>query len=280
MIHTHYNDNALQSLKYTSLTPVSSAISDQIALPFAGHRWYVVTAAALYGGLYSLALLLEVAYQFDQYGDFAVKAAPLVFFWIFVTSVCALAIDWKLTLRRSEKGLSFSATIFLIAAAVLFAAVRSFLPSFSVTQATFQTHTAQAAYLKSVIYSFSIALFFLVIPFHFVIAMQQELKAGRYQSALGILINDKLSVPPRGTIYIRAGILGSLLFLITVYSLIVRAYVLDQLIPTPHTNLFELLVYISVILLLSLAAYCLGWYYRALTELKRECLRVVLANAE
>jgi DNA-binding winged helix-turn-helix (wHTH) protein len=268
-----------QLLKPTWFITSSSRISSQLRLPFGGHLWHALAASILYSSLFAIAVLQEVAYEFDRYGAAGVKVALVVFCWTFVTSLAGLAVDWKLTFQGSEKGLTISITIFLIATIVLFAGVRLFLPSSPITQASFQTYTAQAAYLKSITYFLILTLLFLITPFHFVIVTQQELRAGRRKFILGLLTNDKLSIAPRGSVYPRLWILTLLLMALATIALALRAHLFDNLTPSPHMNLFMHLVEIQSILYFALGIECLAWYYRALTELKRECL-AVLADQE
>lgn len=48
---------------------------------------------------------------------------------------------------------------------------------------------------------------------------------------------------------------------------------LDHLKPGPHMNLFTQLVYLRGIVYFVLGIESLIWYYRAIDEIKRECLR-------
>src|SRR5690349_14631210 len=57
---------------------------------FAGHLWHAVTGCALYALLYSVALVLEVAYEFGHYGARALQLVPGVFVWILGTSMAGL----------------------------------------------------------------------------------------------------------------------------------------------------------------------------------------------
>src|SRR5262249_26540875 len=135
--------------------------------------------------------------------------------------------------------------------------------------------SAQAVFLKDVFYFVSLVCLFLITPFHFVVAMQRELAEGRCKEALALLTGSKLGVAPKGAIYLRPWVLGITLAVIVVYGLIVRGYVVDNLILSPHTRLFTMLFHIRMLFAFGLAAYCLAWYGRALNDLKRECLAVL-----
>jgi hypothetical protein len=144
-----------------------------------------------------------------------------------------------------------------------------FLPVVPITEANFQTQTAQVAYLKDICYFLPLVLFYLITPFHFVITMQRELQSGQDSLVLGLLTGDKLSVAPKATIYLRIWVLGGILILVAAYFLIARARLLDNLSPSPYMNLFEHLIQVRLILYFGLAILCLAWYVRALTGLKR-----------
>jgi DNA-binding winged helix-turn-helix (wHTH) protein len=237
-----------------------------------GHSWHILTACVIYANLYGVALLVEIAYEFDRFGGTALQIAPLIFFWILLTSTAGLTIDWKRTSQGRPGGLGLCWLIFLFSGIVLFGAVSQFLPPTPVTQAKFQTHTAQAVYIKEICYFIVLATVFLIMPFHFVVTMERELSQGNLKTVFGLLTGDKRIAAPKGIIYIKAQLLGFLLGMITIWSLIVRAYVLDQLQPSPYTNLFMGLYYVRLFLFIGLPAYCLIWYYRALNDLKRSSL--------
>lgn len=241
-----------------------------------GHIGHVLAACGIYAGLYSNTLFLEIAYEFDRYGASALKIAPWVFCWIAATSVAGLTAGWKQTLQGRSNGLVLCSLGFLFATLLLFAVLVLFLPSVPITQMKFPAHTAQAAYLKDVCYFVPLAWLFVITPFHFVVAMQREITEGRGDNVFLLLAGDQRGIRPKGTFYVKASTLLVILVLIAVYSLIARSYVLDNLIPARHTNLFEIFFYVRMFLIFGLAIYCLAWYSRALNELKRECLMKVV----
>jgi hypothetical protein len=59
---------------------------------FGGHLWHALASCALYSLLYVIALLVEVAYAFDRLGASALRIAPLVFTWVYATSLLGLAV--------------------------------------------------------------------------------------------------------------------------------------------------------------------------------------------
>lgn len=259
-----------------SLTSVDIAqavgISGKLDLPFGGHRWHALSASLLYAALYAIALLVEVAYQFDRYGRAARMVALAAAGWIFVTSLAGLGADWSLTMRGSNRGLAASVGVFLTAAAILFVASCLFLPAEPITQSVRQAYTAQAAYLKTIGYFIFLKFIFLLLPFHFVLVMQRELKAGRHRNALALLIGNKLAVSPRGAFFLRLGVLALIFAVIIGISVFLHHNLMDHLRPAPYMNLFSNLILVRLILYYMLAGECLAWYYRSLNELKRECL--------
>ena len=202
------------------------------------HAWFALTACAMYASLYGVVLLVETAYEFDRYGGTVLRIGPLVFTWILFTSIAGLALDRKRIIQGKSDGLGLSWLVFVFTGLILFAALYQFLPDVPVTQAKFQTHTAQSVYLKEVFYFCSLATLYLIMPFHFIVTMEQALSQGKHQAVLEMLTGSYRSVLPKGVIYIKPQLLGFLLVLITLWALIVRAYVLDQLLPGPYMNLF------------------------------------------
>lgn len=247
-------------------------ISGRTEQPFGGHIWHVLISCFLYSGLYAVTLLIEISYQFDKYGRTALKLAPLVFLWIFATSLLALGIDWRQTSKGKRHGLTFSVLIFLVSAGALYVAICFFLPASPITEQTIPSAPAQAAYLKDIRWSLLLMLIFLAPTFHFVVAMQRELRAGRYRLPLELLTGSRFSVAPGGTIYLRIWMLVVALMLMAAYSALSTANLFDQLSPSHYKNLFTNLIDLRLILHYGLALKCLAWYHHALDDLKRECL--------
>ena len=115
---------------------------------------------------------------------------------------------------------------------------------------------------------------FVLWTFHFVVLMQQQLSAGRYAEVLGLLTNDKLSLPPRETLYPRVWGLATYLAGLVVLNYVGVNHLFGALEPGPYKSLFMALVLIRVTVWLALPAWCLWWYSGCLNELRRECLAV------
>lgn len=235
------------------------------------HIAFVLFASAIYAALFAVALPLEVAYQFDNYGAAALKLAPLAFSWIMLGTSLALVMDRKLTLRDRYNGLIISVLVFLVTAGLLLAAVNPQLPAHPLTEATFRTYPARAAYLKDASLFLLLALIFLALPFHFVISMESEIESGRAARVLEFLIGQERASLPRGTIYPRFWILVCVLAGLALTSLITTAHLLDNLKAGTYMNLFVELVYLRGILYFGLGLICLAWYYLGLSSLKRQC---------
>jgi len=257
----------------TAAAPVGSGPLAKLKLLLGGHFWYAAAAAALYASLYAIELLVEIAYQFDRYGRAGLKITPLVFGWIFATSLTMLAIDWRQTSQGQGQGLTLSILILLASAGLLFGGLCLFLPPSPITQSRLQAHTAQAAYLKSLCYFLFLALFFLLIPFHFVISTQRDLQAGRDLFA-GSPMNSKLGIPPIAAIFWRLWALVLLIAVMMAVTLFLHTNLMDNLIFTQYTNFFTLLIYARLIIYFSLGLVCLFWLYRELSRLKQVWLQL------
>lgn len=245
---------------------------EQTASIFGGHLCHVLASCFLYALLYPVALLVEVAYQFDYLGPAALRIAPWVFCWIMVTSVAGLAADWKWARKGEATGLAISLLIFISAGVLLYIMLGKFLPGTPVTTAKFQTYTAHGAYLKSVYYFLPLAILFLILPFHFVVSAQRELQEGGPRLALAALLGKGIGAPPRGAIYLRVGWLGLALTVAALVSVAVIAHLFENLLPNEHLNLFMQSVQWRTLLYFGLGIECLMWYYRSLGRIKRKCL--------
>lgn len=256
----------------TASLELEGLLSYKIDSPFGGHLWFVVLGCVLYAAYYAVSLVVEIAYQFDRYGRAALWIALGIFCGTFIASMGGLALDWKRTLQGRKDGVTVSILSFLIVAGLQFGLLCLFLPTYPITQAGFQTYTAQAAYFKDILYILPFSLVFLNVPVHFVFAMQRKLQMSKYGPVYNVLTGSRLGVLPRGAIYIKTWMLLLLLILMGAYFLAARARLLDNLMPSPYLNLFMNLIHVRLALYFALALVCLAWYSRALNELKRECL--------
>lgn len=251
-------------------------IESQTSRYFAGHIWHVIASCALYALLYTTALFVEIAYQYDRFGTIACKIAPFVFIWIFTTSIAGLGAAWRQGHNIKLKGLVASLLIFIVSGLVLYIVLGLLLPDHPITEANIQTYTAHGAYLKSVCYFLFLAIVFLIIPFHFVLSIHKEMRAGKTDFVLPLLTGERRSLVPVGSIYLKTWWLGLFLFIIAVISPILVAHLFDELKPSPYMNFFMQLVQWRILLYMALGLECLLWYYRTLNEIKRECLHFEL----
>lgn len=244
-------------------------------MKFGDHRQYVGLISAVYGLLYAEALLLEIAYQFDQFGLLALAAAPAVFVWIASTTICALYINWRQVAHLKGGGLLFSAVVVYVSALLLQVAMTWILPSMAVTQQLGrQAQSAQAAYFKNIVlYFLPLASVYLLLPFHFVLALQQDLEGQKYSEVAALLMAERRAVAPAGTVFLRIWWLAVALAVVAVLSMVMTQDLFDHLRPGRFMNLFMLLVLARCLLYFGLGLLCLLWYARALNEIKRECMR-------
>lgn len=257
-------------------TPVlslgGSGIRRWVEALFGGYHWQAITTSFMYATLYAVALLVEVAYEFDQFKDAVWRNVLVVFCWIFTTALVGFATDRTLLLRGNRRSLLLSFLVFLFSAAILFLIVRPFLPTDSVTDMSSQSQPAQAAYLLREAYFLVLCAIFMLPTFHFILAMKHQIQKGECQSVLGLLTGDKFSITPPGVLFIKSRVLIGLLVLMTGYASISYFVLISQLEADPHRNLFSILFTVRVLLYLSIAAQCCVWYSRALEDLKRTCL--------
>ena len=231
-------------------------------------------------GLYALlcaeAVILEVAYQFGRYGAKALLGAAAVFCCVAAAFFSAAAVDWRRTTQNKDGGLLLCMTVVYGSMALLQLALWRVLPTAAITeQISRQSWSAQSAYLKNVVmYFLPLATFYVLLPFHFVLALQRELAAKRYGSVLALLTGERKATAP-GAVYLRVGWLALALFVVALLSLVMTQDLFDHLKPSPHKNLFMHLALGRTLLLFGIALLCLLWYSKALNEIKGECLRAV-----
>jgi hypothetical protein len=143
----------------------------------------------------------------------------------------------------------------------LFVVIREFLPAHPVTRLTGQSHSAQAAFLKTALYLLYLNLLFFLLTFHAVLVAQRERSPGRIESLLRF--------PPRGLSLSNFWVLLALFVITAVVALLLHHSLMSQLAPDPNMNLFSLLIYQRLILFFCFGAASLVWYHHTLTRLKQ-----------
>ena len=270
LIHTLRSEKSLTQRHFVSDIVSLVGISSEFPRFVAGHRIHAAVAAAIFACTVAGSVLMEIAYQCDRFGLFAWTAAPVAFLWMAGAIVTALVADWKLTGSGRTSGLAASIVVLLSAAALQYLVLRPSLPAYPITEATFQTWTAQAAYLKDTVYTVAFAALFTLLPFHFIVTMQRELQGGRHRMAFELLTGGRFAVAPLRSPYIRPWLLVVLLLGGAIYSILSTAHLLEALKVTEYSNLFILTIQIRWLLFLALGLEGLAWYHSSLNELKRE----------
>lgn len=248
-----------------------SAALDQ---PFGGHRRHALLGSALYASLYAVPVLVEVAYQWDRYARGALLTAPVVFAWVFASTLFALAACARAVRTH---GLGFFRSLLLMAGAtvLLCAALAPFSPAGRTVEATFTTYPVALGYLKSVVYAWSVGPVFLLWPFYFVLILQRHLATGRSREVYSLLTEAPEALPPRGVNMPRVWALMLYLAGLFVFNWVGVAHLFDALVDGPYTSLFMTFVMTRAALWMLLPIVCLWWYQGCLNELKRECMAVI-----
>ena len=248
-----------------SLTSLKSALAEDGS--------FLVISCTLYALLHALALFVEVAFQFNSYAASVIRAAPFVFAWVWTTSLAGLIACRVLTSTGRAYSLPLSISIFVASEVILYLSTGSILPNAPITQSVHHAYPAHGAYLKSICYFFPLAVIFLVMPYHFVIAARTQIRLGSAGQIRNLLTGEKLGTAPEGTVFLRLAWLGVMLTVAAVASVVATTYLVDNLIQTEYTSMFTQLVQWRLVVYFSLGAICLMWYSRSLNAIKIASLK-------
>ena len=248
-----------------SLTSLKSALAED--------GWFLVISCTLYALLHALALFVEVAFQFNSYAASVIRAAPFVFAWVWTTSLAGLIACRVLTSTRRAYSLPLPISVFVASEVILYLSTGSILPNAPITQSVHHAYPAHGAYFKSICYFFPLAVIFLVMPYHFVIAARTQIRLGSAGQIRNLLTGEKLGTAPEGTVFLRLAWLGVMLTVAAVASVVATAYLVDNLIQTEYTSMFTQLVQWRLVVYFSLGAICLMWYSRSLNAIKIASLK-------
>lgn len=263
------------NLKQTLLTPElfgAFGISGGMDRAFGGHLAYVITVAVLYGLLWMIGIWTELAYSYDRFGELAWILSVPVTIWVLATLILSLRADTSETRAQSSTGLARSGLFMFGGLAVLTISLMILLPSARTILASIQTRSASGGYLKDAVFLFLPLLAFVLPPFHTVVALQRELRAGRADQVMRIVTRAPDAVAPRGVWYLSPRLLAAVLFVLGAFKIVGMNYMLDALAPGPYANLFTVASYTSTALWFGIALVSLAWYSSCLNELKREAI--------
>lgn len=244
-------------------------LSGRLERPFGGHVRLAATASVLYALLFAVPVVVEVAYEFDRYGNLAMALAASALVWMLGTTLATLAVDVR-HVRRGETGVRFGLSAMAASTVLLCALVVPLLPDRPTVVASFGTWPSNLGYLKSVFYALLVGPVFMFWLFHFVVVMQQQLKGGRHAEVLSLLSGEPRAVAPRGVGHPSVKILTACIVLQFVLNYFGVNNLFSALAPGPYTNLFVALVLVRVTIWLALPVVCLWWFSGSLNELKRE----------
>jgi hypothetical protein len=218
------------------------------------HIAYVIPISVFYGTLFLIAVLMEVAYEFDVYGNTAISWGLLLMLinCLAFSAACGI-ISYRLLHKKNA---------FLVAATILFGAVLisillsvQFLPFRPITQAAYQTQPAFIAFGKNALaYFLPLGIIFLLIPFYSVIGRRLiEWKV------IEKIPSDTIFVKPRWLLVICAGAV--------IYSALTTNYMLDKLnAQNKFHTLFVGMIILRFSVYFGLALSSLAWYY---TQVKK-----------
>jgi DNA-binding winged helix-turn-helix (wHTH) protein len=236
--------------------------------------WFLLTSCTLYAVLHALALFVEVAFQFNSYAASVIRAAPFVFAWVWITSFAGLIACRVLTSTGRAYSLPLSITVFVASEVVLYLSTGSILPNAPITQSVHHAYPAHGAYFKSICHFFPLAVIFLVMPYHFVIAARTQIRLGSAGQIRKLLTGERFGTAPEGTVFLRLAWLGVMLTVAAVSSVVATTYLVDNLIQTEYTSMFTQLVQWRLVIYFSLGAICLMWYSRSLNAIKIASLQM------
>jgi len=188
-----------------------------------------------------------------------------VFGFIFCTAAGAMRLDDALLKASSLYALPAAFALFLFAAAAQWLFARRFLSSRAITEAKFQTLSAQTAHLKNTCYYLMVVVLFWLTPYHAIATARSLLQKGRLTEAHE-LTSHQIMIGS-GVAALNAASLAAVLALILGISIYMGAHLLDNLKPHPALGSFHALFYARALLSFTLSLVCLGWYFSALGSL-------------
>jgi DNA-binding winged helix-turn-helix (wHTH) protein len=260
-------ENGASHLQAASLEPTSGSL---LSSPLRNHGWHLLAASVLYSLYYSVAFMLEVAYEYETYGTRALSITPVIFLWVMGTSLVGLVGGLRRTSKGSTSGILFSLSIFIGAALILYLVLGLFLPNNAITQASFQTYPAQGAFLKSVYYVLPLVAIFVVLPAHLILAKECELASRKSRTGLELNRRSGSAASDSSVVFLRAWWLAGILLGTFCVALVGTAHLVENLHSSRNSGLFIELAQWRFLLYFLLGLECVLWYQQAQLRLSRQ----------
>jgi hypothetical protein len=178
-----------------------------------------------------------------------------------MTSVVGLDLGLKRTSVGSGVGLLLSVTVFVAAAVFLYFVSGLFLPNSAITQASFQTYPAHGAFFKNIYCVLPIAVLFMVVPSHYIVAVESGVldwrAPWRFRDRL------RMMATRAGAVYLQTSWLVGILIGAFLVAVVGSAHLFENLKPSPNMGLFIQLNQWRLVLYFLLGLECVLWYQHA-----------------
>jgi DNA-binding winged helix-turn-helix (wHTH) protein/predicted secreted protein len=259
--------------RYRQEPTLDSPSGRLLSPPLKSHVWHLLAVSVLYALYYSVAFMLEIAYEYETYGTRALSITPVIFLWGMGTSLVGLGGGLRRTSRGATSGILFSLSIFIGGSLMLYLVLGLFLPNNAITQASFQTYPAQGAFLKSVYYVLPLVVLFVVLPFHLIVARECEFPSGMYSRGLELPRNSRSTPRIAGVGFLRTWWLAAILLGAFCIALLGTAHLVENLQSNPNSGLFIQLAQWRFLLYFLLGLECILWYQHAQRRISRQLQR-------
>lgn len=247
-------------------------MSGHLEQPFGGHRAFTLVLASLYGLLHVASVWTELSYSYDRFGNLIWGSSVFAFAAATIGAALALWLAARGAAAGSDRNLGMATLALVGVLTLMTAAMWQLLPQVPTIDANFATRSAAAGFLKNEILYFAPLLLFILPTFHAVVALQAQLRAGRFRAVLDLLTGSREGVPPRGVWLIPSWFLMIILMTAAVIGYLGTNNLLDNLKTGTYSNTFTAALYMRVFLWYVIAVLCFAWYHRSIQELKREAI--------
>ncbi len=251
-------------------TEIQNSVGKPRKFAFGQDTAYILGISGIYGSLFGLALILEIAYQFDRFRYKSIILAALTLLFVATSTIFTFYFVKSQIKTGKKNSLIVGAFIIILSAVLVCLSLASFLPTEPITAASFQTQTAFGAYIKNIFFYFVPPfIVFSLIPFHFVMTLKKEIAIGNAQDVVALLSNDSKQASPFGAIYFHPLWLSCLLVVFAILSLYSGFSLFDNLQVNEYHNLFISLLIARNLCVFGICSYSLIWYETSINSIKR-----------
>jgi hypothetical protein len=235
--------------------------------------------SVVWGLMIGLALLVEIAYEWPTFVQWARPIAVTTCLSSLVAALSAFAVLRRRTADGRPRALLIALAVLVGWSVLLALAIAPQLPDRPIVRATIQTMTANIGYSKSLLEAVALPVLSL-IPMQVICALEAELRRGGAHQVYKVLSSSEPAGPFGGVLIIRPTAASVVFGTVTIWWMAANTRLIESLQRGPYFALFLELGVARVASGLLMLFAVLAWYIWTLNRLREQAHAQMAASGD